>query len=72
MYDVFIKRKDDVMTRFFNLSDRFALHAPRVAPAQPAAARDVPQHVRDEYIPNPAVIAARQNDARARIAALLD
>jgi len=56
----------------FNLAERFALHAPRVI-AQPAAARDVPAHVRDDFLPDqPAVIAARCNDARARIAALLD
>lgn len=60
------------MTRFFNLDQRFALHAPRVAPTMPAASRDVPQHVRDEYIPNPAAFAERSNSARARIAALLD
>lgn len=58
-------------TARFNLSERFALHAPRVI-AQPAAA-DVPQYVADDYLPHqPAVIAARHNDARARIAALLD
>lgn len=60
------------MTFALNLAERFALHAPRVAPAQPAAAQNVPAHVRDEYIPNPAAFAARRDSAAARIAALLD
>lgn len=59
------------MTTPFNLAERFALGTARV-PAQPAAARDVPAHVRDEYVPNPAAFAARADSARARIAALLD
>lgn len=59
------------MTFFQRLTKSFVA-APR-AVTMPAPSRDIPPHVRDEYLPDqPAAIAERSNSARARIAALLD